>query len=338
MAEPRSAAEEAGDPSTSAERLLELAERHPQLHRLIVLNPSCPEVARQWILATNPWAKQAYEASLSVPQEDPADEDPGAEDPDAVSVWGDLGTGTAAAPDGAAQDLPERSSTGSVRIAQNAGVVPLGASAATAASPAGATPASPASAPVRDAAPATTAGVPAGTAVLDHDNGSRRRRRAWFACGGCLLLALLLVIVMALVGRAWLAGDEEEYQRDSSTTAAEQTPSEQPTEEPTEEETQDPVSPAPEDAREMNELRSPTGNISCVLEEDSVSCSVLEHDYSGSGVEGCEDGPFSITVAEEDPARACGSSFLSEEGTTLEYDDSATYGDMACTSRFDGMT
>ena len=55
----RSAAQEAGDPSTSPERLLELTEKHPQLHRLIVLNPSCPDVARQWILATNPWAKTA---------------------------------------------------------------------------------------------------------------------------------------------------------------------------------------------------------------------------------------------------------------------------------------
>ena len=34
----------------------------PGLHRLIVMNPSAPEVARQWILATNQWAKQAYEA------------------------------------------------------------------------------------------------------------------------------------------------------------------------------------------------------------------------------------------------------------------------------------
>src|SRR5699024_7404825 len=64
VADPRSTIEEAGDQPTRPERLLELTEKHPQLHRLIVLNPSCPEVARRWILATNPWAKQAYEASL----------------------------------------------------------------------------------------------------------------------------------------------------------------------------------------------------------------------------------------------------------------------------------
>src|SRR5699024_1744471 len=48
----------------------ELTEKHPQLHRLIVLNPSCPDVARQWILATNPWAKKAYEQSLEAPEDE----------------------------------------------------------------------------------------------------------------------------------------------------------------------------------------------------------------------------------------------------------------------------
>ena len=70
MAEHRSTAEEAADPGTSPERLLELTERHPQLHRLIVMNPSAPEVARQWILATNQWAKQAYEAGTEQSDED----------------------------------------------------------------------------------------------------------------------------------------------------------------------------------------------------------------------------------------------------------------------------
>ncbi|MDN5820359.1 MAG: hypothetical protein L0H39_02610, partial [Brachybacterium sp.] len=79
-------------------------------------------------------------------------------------------------------------------------------------------------------------------------------------------------------------------------------------------------------------------NISCLLEEDSVSCSVLEHDFSGDDLQDCDAGPFSIQVGEDDAARACGSSFLSDSAETLEYGDSATYENMACTSRFDGMT
>ena len=396
MAEPRSAAQEAGDPSTSPERLLELTEKHPQLQRLIVLNPSCPEVARQWILATNPWAKQAYdargeageagEASEAAPEEpsdaaEPptAEESDHEEDPAEVSVWGDLGS--------AASPEPEASDTGgtsTVRIAQNAPVVPLGPAPSSPAesSPAAAqpSPASPAQAPgatpppagpapapapaaaaqepwTYDAPPApgaydaaaaygaapaaataaTAAPLPAAEPEQDEDSGSTRR--AWIACGGCLLLAVVLLIVMALVGRAWLAGDDDEgYQRDSSTTAAESTPAEEPSEEPTEEETEDPVSPAPDDAQEMTEVRSPTGNISCQLEEDSVACSVLDRDFSEAGLEDCDNGPFSLEVADGDAERACGTSFLSESGPTLEYDESAAYGDMACTSRFDGMT
>ena len=392
----RSAAQEAGDPSTSAERLLELTEKHPQLHRLIVLNPSCPDVARQWILATNPWAKKAYEQSLEAPEDESgcaadeiadegADEDdleptalhpvvpdepaahddpspapppePAPEDAEAVSAWGDFddaslwGSSAAAAssPEPAAPDAPSSPSApsaSSVRISQDAGVVPLGPAAAerpaapTAAFPAAAAPA--AAAPAAAPGPAVPAGpAPAGAAPVSaeqEDEGSGFSRRTWFACGGCLLLALVLMVVLALGGRALLAGDEDEYQRDSSTTAQE-APSEEPAEEEaTEEPSQDPVSPAPEGAQEMTELRSPTGNISCLLEEDTVSCTLVDRDFSEAGLEDCEDGPFSIQVADGDAATACGSSFLSDGAQTLEYDDSAVYGDMACTSRFDGMT
>src|SRR5699024_6506938 len=120
--------------------------------------------------------------------------------------------------------------------------------------------------------------------------------------------------------------------------SAEESPSEQPTQDPTEEETAEPVSPAPEDARNMSELRSPTGNITCLLEQDTASCSVLERAFSGSRVEGCDAAAFSIRAGERPAERACGSSFRSDSADTLEYDDSATYGDLACTSRFDAMT
>ena len=374
----RSAAQEAGDPSTSPERLLELTEKHPQLHRLIALNPSCPDVARQWILATNPWAKKAYEQSLEAPEDESgsaaneiadegADEDdleptalhpvvpdePAAhddpspapppesapEDAEAVSAWGDFddaslwGRTAVAAPSAE----PAAAGSSSVRISQDAGVVPLGPAAADESPAAPMATFPPAAAP--GAAPVAAAHVGAGpVASAQEDERSGFSRRTWFACGGCLLLALVLMVVLALGGRALLAGDEDEYQRDSSTTAQE-APSEQPAEEETTEEpSQDPVSPAPEGAQEMTELRSPTGNISCLLEEGTVSCSLVDRDFSEAGLEDCEDGPFSIQVSDGEAATVCGSSFLSDEAQTLEYDDSAVYGDMACTSRFDGMT
>ena len=454
MAEPRSAAQEAADPSTSPERLLELTEKHPQLQRLILLNPSCPEVARQWILATNPWAKRAYEENVEAEDDAPTalhpamgDEDthvsgvspagisappsdatsdamPGAtpgplsepatealQDPAAVSAWGDFGDDAFWGEGDSAVEPAPGSPTSSVRIARDASVVPLGPAPSPAASespasesptsesPAAAATPTPAPAPTpapittpvpapapadypdyaapatpgaydaaamygaqASAAPqqsqgqgqgqgqspltpygaaapsaATTAAPPARSGATD-DQGSRPSRRIWWACGGCLLLSLLLVIAIAFAGRAWLSADDDGYERDSSTTAQE-TPAEEPAEEPTEETpSQDPVSPAPDGAQEMTELRSPTGNIICLLEEDTVSCSVLERDFSESGLEDCENGPFSIQVAGAEAAPACGTSFLSDSATVLEYDQSATSGDVACTSRFDGMT
>nr|WP_281067180.1 hypothetical protein [Brachybacterium fresconis] len=477
--------------------MLELTEKRPQLQRLIVLNPSCPEVARQWILATNPWAKQAYDeqagtgdaeqaagAEQAAPSDAEAEQaaeagnsdetahetahagDPegadggpstaamapiglpddaeegsagsmpeesgppsGSDDtapapavvppsapsvqsappsapaePEEASVWGDFpdealwGTADSSAPppaaDGPGASVP--GATNGVRVSQDASVVPLGpatggaaaggASAAGGAaaggaavptgagpaggSPTGTAPGSPAGEPgergAKAAGAAGAAGVygysasppgaqPSGTqpagahSTAEHppvapppggDDGSddtgRSRRRAWFACGGCLILVLILLVVAALVGRAWFGGDDETYQRDSTTAAEtteeETTPEKTPTTEP------DPVSPAPDDATELTKLQSPSGNISCTLEEDSASCSLVDRDYSGAGLEDCDSGPFSITVAGKESELDCGQSYLHENATTLEYDLSAKHGDMACTSRFDGMT
>ena len=406
MAEHRSTAEEAVDPGTSPERLLELTERHPQLHRLIVSNPSTPEVARQWILATNPWAKQAPDEATpdedaggedsaeegaaededdpdegeptqlhqavpdERPEEDPA-EDPDEEPDDSASAWGDFpealvwgGAGAAGAAGAAAAHDPEASEpsvtpppappaqrapvpqpaqgtesaagpsspSSTVRLSPQASVVPLGAATGPSAA-----------AGAQNAAPGPAAAAPAAAAVAaddedEDDDGSRRK--AWIACGGCLVLALLLLLVIGLGARALLSSPEDEgYTRDSSTTS-EESASEDAAEEPTEEETteEDPVSPAPEGAQEMNALRSPTGNISCTLEEDSVSCSLEDSDYSGAGLEDCGDDPFTISVAGEEAGRACGDSVLSDSAETLEYESSAVRGDMACTSRSDGMT
>src|SRR5699024_3962177 len=78
VTQPRSPGDEASDPDTSPERLLELTQQHPQLHEQIVTNPSCPDAALQWILATNPSAKEAYEAHRSGTQSEASDDDAGA--------------------------------------------------------------------------------------------------------------------------------------------------------------------------------------------------------------------------------------------------------------------
>lgn len=161
MEEPRSAAQEASDPSTSPERLLELTEKRPQLHRLLVLNPSTPAVAREWILATNPWAKRAHEETAQqapagdhapeddqVPEDDrvseserPPEPEAAPAEPDEVSVWGDFSEDAVwgdaeTTPAPAPAPAPPVTPTPTVRIAKDAGVVPLGPAAVPRTSPA----------------------------------------------------------------------------------------------------------------------------------------------------------------------------------------------------------
>lgn len=152
------------------------------------------------------------------------------------------------------------------------------------------------------------------------------------------MLALLLVLVTTLVGRAWFTSNDEQKQADSTTTTTQEATTEPETTAAEETPSKDPVSPAPDGSQELSELRSPTGNIVCKLTEDTASCSVLERNFEDSSLEDCEAGPFSIQVADGEAALDCGSSFLSDSAQTLEYKNSAVHGDMACTSRFDGMT
>ena len=317
---PRSAAEEARDPSTSPDRLLELTRDHPELQAVIVSNPACPAVAREWILAINPEVRQLHQhaqppSSEQAPPEPSADppgevEEP---DPDGVSVWGDVfDRPPAPTPVGRSQK---------VQVAADRGVVPLGA--AGGAGTAGSGPEPPAG--LRPAPPPPEA-----------EQDGRGRRGPWLVGCGCLILALILVVAVALGTYLW-GGEDDSYQRPSSDPAAEQTQETAPEEESAEPE-EDPVSPAPEDALELEEVRSPTGNIACSLAEDSVGCSVADRDFSEAGLEDCEQGAFSLQVAGDEAAPACGETFGSDSAPALEYDTSAVSGDVACTSEFDGMT
>lgn len=315
---PRSAEQEARDPSTSPDRLLELTRDHPELQSLIVTNPACPAVARDWILASNPEAKQLSQedrtaqggrAGDAAAAGEAGSTDPADVDPDGVSVWGDIFDQPAApTPVGRSQ---------TVRVPAERGVVPLGA--AGTAEPRSPGPGTP--------APPPPAKQPAG----------RDRRGLWIACCGCAVLALVLVAAAVLGGRYLWGGDDDSYQRSSSDPAAAQTQQTESAEE-SEEPEPDPVSPAPEGALELDEIRSPTGNITCSLDGGSVGCSVADRDFSDSGLEDCEQGPFSIEVADGEAATACGQSFDEPSSQTLEYDTSAVSEDVACTSAFDGMT
>lgn len=247
---------------------------------------------------------------------------------------------------GPGEDAAETGPGGSrVRIASE-GVVPLGPAetappvAAAAAVPAPSPrPVPPAPGPVASAPAASTAEERVGDFDDEDDPGDRRR--AWFACGGCLLLVLVLLIGIGLAGSALLGGGEDAGSADTVSEEGDEDPDSQddagaepsPSEEPEPE----PVSPAPDGAAEVSAVQSPTGNIRCELDGETAGCTVLETRY-GDEVEDCGEQPFSIQVGAEDAAADCGSAYGSEAAPTLEYDSSAVNGDLACTSRFDGMT
>ncbi|WP_454930980.1 variant leucine-rich repeat-containing protein [Actinomyces israelii] len=58
-------ATEAADPSTSPERLGNIADLYPELRPVLVLNPSCPEDLREWMRSTTPKADQTWKDHLA---------------------------------------------------------------------------------------------------------------------------------------------------------------------------------------------------------------------------------------------------------------------------------
>jgi hypothetical protein len=166
-----------------------------------------------------------------------------------------------------------------------------------------------------------------------------RSRATWWACGGCLLLALILALVAVFGVRAWLSDDEDASDQSAPTsTSASKEPSEKPSTSKKEETSEEDKSPAPDDAKDLDSIISPSQNISCTLDDDSVGCSINDRSYGGD-LEDCSSGVFSIEVSDGDADVDCGTSYgAASPPETLEYGGSAASGDVACRSESSGMT
>ncbi|WP_257210471.1 hypothetical protein [Actinomyces ruminis] len=120
-------------------------------------------------------------------------------------------------------------------------------------------------------------------------------------------------------------------------TQAEETPSPTPSPSPTA--SQHLTAPAPDDAIEMAAFTTPSGNISCVLGDDSVSCTINEHDFVPTD-SSCNDSnvqAFTVSVGTDGEAEgSCGISF-SAAGASLNYGASAKNDTFACTSTESGI-
>ncbi|RAX24272.1 hypothetical protein DRB06_01120 [Actinomyces sp. Z5] len=183
-----------------------------------------------------------------------------------------------------------------------------------------------------------------GTPEAEEQRGSSNR---WL----WVLAAVALVLVVALV--VWFFssnhGGEDPAPITSTTqaaapqepattpTQAEETPSSTPSPSPTA--SQNLTAPAPADAIEMAAFTTPSGNISCVLGDDSVSCTINDHDFVPTD-SSCNDSnaqAFTVSVGTDDEAEGgCGISF-SAAGASLNYGASAKNDTFACTSTEAGI-
>lgn len=86
---------------------------------------------------------------------------------------------------------------------------------------------------------------------------------------------------------------------------------------------------------------TPSKNISCILSNEGVGCSILERNYASSGMQDCPDREFSIVALAGRTEVRCGEEYLGQPGDTfhtLEYGETTTFSDYACTSQSKGMT
>ena len=86
---------------------------------------------------------------------------------------------------------------------------------------------------------------------------------------------------------------------------------------------------------------TPSKNISCILYDEGVGCSILERSYASSGMQDCPDREFSIVALAGRTEVRCGEEYLGQPGDTfhtLEYGETTTFSDYACTSQSKGMT
>lgn len=94
--------------------------------------------------------------------------------------------------------------------------------------------------------------------------------------------------------------------------------------------------PAPANAIKTKLVMSPTGNLVCSLGEKNVTC--LVKDSTGKVGQTCAASPLVVQAGESGTALACGTSMPAGSAVKLEYGKPATFGEVACVSRYSGVT
>ena len=165
-----------------------------------------------------------------------------------------------------------------------------------------------------------------------------------------LILALLVATVLVFLATWYLSGGSDkgstadsgtEAPADSGQAAAEDgsspaSPSASPKASATPSASATPTlkAPAPPEAQELSGFDAPSGNISCTLNDNTLTCVINEH----AKVDSCDSSkPLTVTIgADGNASKSCGSPFTTK-GVSLSYGSSAKHSTFACKSTDKGM-
>ena len=161
-----------------------------------------------------------------------------------------------------------------------------------------------------------------------------------------LILALLVATVLVFLATWYLSGGSgkgsgTEAPADSGQAAAQDSPSPvspsaSPKASATPSASATPAlkAPAPPEAQELSGFDAPSGNISCTLNDNTLTCVINEHAKTDS----CDSSkPLTVTIgADGNASKSCGSPFTTK-GVSLSYGSSAKHSTFACKSTDKGM-
>ena len=165
-----------------------------------------------------------------------------------------------------------------------------------------------------------------------------------------LILALLVATVLVFLATWYLSGGSGKGSAtDSSTEApadsgqaaaqdgassASQSATSQASATPSASATPTLKAPAPANAQELSAFDAPSGNISCTLKDNNLTCVINEHASTAS----CPSSkPLTVTIGTDGKSsQSCGSTF-STKGVSLSYGSAAKNSTFACESADSGM-
>ena len=204
-------------------------------------------------------------------------------------------------------------------------------------------PVQPEYAPVVQSAPEGVFGV---GELAEEEAGPRPTLWLWIL-GAVAIVAVVAVVVWFVLSNH--GGGDDSATEDPAPTAAQSeapktdnpskkpSPSASPPPSPTP--TQKITAPAPANAVEMSAFTAPSGNITCTLGDDSVTCTIKEHNFTptDASCRNSANSPVTWTVKKDGSATSsCGGSF-SSSGAQLQYGSAAKNSSFACTSSEDGI-